>query len=90
MRHGSKKLRATSSIVRAVIRSMYWGGTGRFWNQHFAKTAKGKRVDSAFVKNDMSEETSDEREYRNARFALKLHGSFVAAVKSDILIGRCE
>ena len=79
------KNRKTTKIVNAVIRSMRFGDFGRYWSQEFMRSPKGRAVEDAHTRNHMAEETSDEREYRNARIALRLHGSFRAAVISDTL-----
>lgn len=77
----SKAPRKTLSVARAVTRSHHWGGSGAHWTQEIRKGA----IADAFFTNVISEETFDEREARRASMNLKMHGSFVAAVRSHIV-----
>lgn len=77
----TKKLRATNSVVRAVIRSSYWGQNGEFWENELKRNSA---IQSAFIRSGMVDETSDVRELRNARFALWNGGTFRAAALSQI------
>ena len=79
-------IRRTMRITRAVERAMLWGGSGHFWNQEFSRSAKGRAIESAHIRNAISEESSDQREGRNASLALRLYGSFAAAARSRAII----
>lgn len=74
--------RKTNSIARAVARSRHWGGSG----QHWALELRKGPVANAAIRTSMSEETSDERELRQARLDLRMHGTFRRAVESETII----
>lgn len=73
--------RKTNSIARAVTRSHHWGGSGAHYTQEIAKGPK----QVAHFKNAMSQMTFDRHEALRASLNLRLHGSFVAAAKCEIL-----
>lgn len=78
-----RKKRRTNSVVRAVIRSQYWGQHGEFWTQELRK---GKVADAFF--SNGHDETFDAREARRTHLDLLVHGSIREATMSRIRFGR--